>query len=593
LLAQFAFGSRWRHDAKLFGDLSHVVHVRVAVSLVEWSLTESLVCVEEAVHFGHVNPSQKMRIVGGIRPTIGRNAADEGMHVTDAVDRALRLDGRSERGDGEEICRALQAAPRVVAIVGVLCDTGHGEWVQGLDEQCPEPTDEHRRVGVHQADRSILGKPSLAWRFDDLQHTFVGIRSRHPFAQCVAEGLAHGTQALGDDFCDINHETIVPASGVECRTDPMGSVGSMSDQPMPKWIYRAVAVFWLGFLAALVVRNLFGRVSGFMLLLLVALFLALAIEPGVNWLQRRGWKRGTGTGLILFGVLIAGGVFVGAIGSLVASQTADVLSNSETYVNDTVDFINGTFGTNIDPAEVNAEITDPDGAVQQFIKRQQSRVFSLSVNVLTALLQLFSVLLFTFYMVADGPRLRRVICSRLAPDRQRAVLNTWNLAIDKTGGYLYSRALLAVISSFIHWVAFQSIGIPAPIAMAVWVGIVSQFIPVLGTYLAGILPVLLTFLESPLQAVIVIAFIVVYQQVENYLVAPRITARTLQVHAAVAFGSAILGAAILGPIGAILALPASAMIQSLVGSWGERHDVIDDELVREAIKKPRRIRKLR
>jgi len=105
--------------------------------------------------------------------------------------------------------------------------------------------------------------------------------------------------------------------------------------------------------------------------------------------------------------------------------------------------------------------------------------------------------------------------------------------------------------------------------------------------------VVLTFLESPLQALIVIVFIVVYQQVENYLVAPRITARTLQVHAAVAFGSAILGAAILGPIGAILALPASAMIQSLVGSWGERHDVIDDDLVRDAVKKQRRIRKPR
>ena len=446
---------------------------------------------------------------------------------------------------------------------------------------------------MHDADGAILGEPAIARSFDDLEHALVGVRTGDSLAQSVTQILTNRAQALVDEFRDIDHPSIVPAISGECRTDPMGSVGAVSEQPMPRWVYRAVVVFWLGFLLALVVRELFGMVSGFLLLLLVSLFLALAIEPGVNWLQRRGWRRGTGTSLILFGVLIAGSIFVGAIGSLVASQAADVLSNSETYVNDTVDFVNDTFGTNIDPAEVNAEISDPNGAVQQFIKRQQSRVFSLSVNVLTALLQLLSVLLFTFYLVADGPRLRRTICSRLEPDRQRTVLDTWNLAIDKTGGYLYSRALLAVISSFIHWVAFQTIGIPAPIAMAVWVGIVSQFIPVLGTYLAGILPVALTFLESPLQALIVIVFIVVYQQVENYLVAPRITARTLQVHAAVAFGSAILGAAILGPIGAILALPASAMIQSLVGSWGERHDVIDDALVRDATKKPRRSRKSR
>jgi len=373
----------------------------------------------------------------------------------------------------------------------------------------------------------------------------------------------------------------------------MDSVSSMASDgtAMPKWVPRAIIGFWAAFLGALVVRELFHMVSGLLLLLLVSLFLALAIEPGVNNLHARGWRRGLGTAAILFGVLIAGLVFVGLIGSLVARQAADVLSDSETYVNETVNFINDTFGTNVDAAEVNDSIRKPDGPVQEFIGRQQSRVFSLSLNVLGGLLQLLSVLLFTFYLVADGPRLRRAICGRLKPDRQRTVLDTWNLAIDKTGGYLYSRALLAVISSFIHWVAFEAIGTPAPIAMAVWVGIVSQFIPVLGTYLAGVLPLLLTFIDSPLKALLVLGFLVIYQQIENYLVAPRVTARTLKVHPAVAFGAAILGAAVLGPVGAILGLPAAAMIQALVGSWGVRHEVIDDALLREATKKVRRRRK--
>ena len=71
------------------------------------------------------------------------------------------------------------------------------------------------------------------------------------------------------------------------------------------------------------------------------------------------------------------------------------------------------------------------------------------------------------------------------------------------------------------------------------------------------------------------------------------TARTLNVHPAVAFGSAILGAAVLGPIGAILGLPAAAMIQALVSSWGVRHEVIDDALLREVEKKSRRSKKSR
>ena len=357
---------------------------------------------------------------------------------------------------------------------------------------------------------------------------------------------------------------------------------------MPKWVPRAIVLFWLAFLAALVTRELFHQLSNFLLLVLVSIFLALAIEPGVNRLSKRGWRRGSGTLLIIFGVIAFIGVFLGAVGTLVGSQVADVLKNSEMYVNDTVDFVNDTFNANIDPAEVNASIADPTGPVQKFIKNQQGKVISLSVNALGASLQLLTIVLFTFYLVADGPRLRRVICSRLPEDKQRVVLQTWDLAIAKTGGYLYSRALLALVSAFFHWIAFQAIGTPAPIAMALWVGIVSQFLPVVGTYLAGVLPLLLTFFDSPFKALMVVAFVLVYQQLENYLISPRITARTLHVHAAVAFGSAIVGGAILGPVGAVLALPAAAMAQALIGSWGPRHEVIDDDLVRMPAPKAKR-----
>jgi len=362
--------------------------------------------------------------------------------------------------------------------------------------------------------------------------------------------------------------------------------GYVTTNPMPKWVPRAIVLFWMMLLAALVARELFHQLSSFLLLVLVSIFLALAIEPGVNRLAKRGWRRGSGTLLIIFSIIAFASVFIGAVGSLVGSQVADVLKNSESYVNDTVDFVNETFNSNIDPAEVNASIADPKGPVQKFIKRQQGKVISLSVNALGASLQLLTIVLFTFYLVADGPRLRRVICSRLPESKQRAVLRTWELAIAKTGGYLYSRALLALVSAFFHWIAFQAIGTPAPIAMALWVGIVSQFLPVVGTYLAGVLPILLAFLDSPVKALIVIVFIAVYQQLENFLLAPRITAKTLELHAAVAFGAAIAGGAVLGPIGAVLALPFAAMVQGIVGNWGNRFEIIDNPLV--ASKSPKR-----
>jgi predicted PurR-regulated permease PerM len=362
-----------------------------------------------------------------------------------------------------------------------------------------------------------------------------------------------------------------------------------TDRTLPKWVIPAVAVFWMGFVLTFVLRHVFHRLSSLLVLLLVSGFLALAIEPGVNRLALRGWRRGRSTLMILFGVLFAFLIFAGAVGTLVGTQVAELLSESDAYITDTVKFINDTVGTEIDPQDVIFEFNDPNGRVQQFIQSQSDEAIRLSLAAVGVIFQGLSVMLFTYYLVADGPRLRRAICSRLTPTRQENVLNAWELAITKTGGYLYSRALLAMLSAFFHWIVFQAVGTPAPIALALWVGLVSQFLPVVGTYIAGVLPVLLTFLESPLKALIVLVFIVIYQQIENYFFAPRITARTMELHPAVAFGAALAGASLLGFVGALLALPAAAMAQALINEWGKRYDVVDSHLT--AIAPPKRSRK--
>ena len=351
-----------------------------------------------------------------------------------------------------------------------------------------------------------------------------------------------------------------------------------TDRTLPRWAIPAIVVFWIGYLLTFAALFVFHRLSNLLILILVSVFLSLAIEPGVNRLALRGWRRGRSTIMILLGVLAAFLIFAGAVGTLVGTQIADLLQESDAYITDTVNFLNDNFNTNIDPQDVIDEFNDPDGRVQQFIQSQSDEAVRLSLAVVGVIFQGLSVLLFTYYLVADGPRLRRSICSRLNPARQAQVLQGWELAITKTGGYLYSRALLALLSAFFHWIVFQSIGTPAPVALALWVGLVSQFLPVVGTYLAGILPVLLTLLDSPLNAAIVIGFIIVYQQIENYFFAPRITARTMELHPAVAFGAALGGASLLGFVGALLALPAAAMMQAIVSEWGSRYDVMDSHL---------------
>lgn len=364
-------------------------------------------------------------------------------------------------------------------------------------------------------------------------------------------------------------------------TKVVGTLKDVTDSPstdtsMPRWVPRAILLLWLGYLGTVLFQELWDRLFGFFLLLVIALFIALAIEPGTNRLARRGMRRGVATGLILAAVAVVAAGFVAVMGALIADQANELTNNRDTYVTDVVGFLNDTFGTELDADEIIESIDDPNGPVREFLNSQADRAVQLGVSAFSTLFQVFSILLFTFYFAADGPRLRRTICSWLRPQRQRVVLDVWELAVEKTGGYLSSRAILAVVSSFLHWIAFQAIGTPAPIALALWVGVVSQFLPVIGIYVAGAFPLLLTVVDSPLKALFVLGFIVIYQQIENFLIAPKVTAQKMELHAGVAFASAIVGGAVLGPTGAILGLPAAAVIQGVLSSVGERYEVVDD-----------------
>ena len=192
------------------------------------------------------------------------------------------------------------------------------------------------------------------------------------------------------------------------------------------------------------------------------------------------------------------------------------------------------------------------------------------------------MLLVTFYLVADGPRLRRTLSGRLDPGRQRELLQVWELAIAKTGGYVYSRVLTAAVSGVVHVIAFTMLGLPYAVALGVWVGVVSSLVPVVGTYIAGALPLVIALATDPTAALWVGGVLVTYQQVENYLVAPRITEAALALHPALAFLSVLAGGALLGAAGALLALPVTAIVAALVSAYGERHEVLEHGLTSQA-----------
>ena len=161
------------------------------------------------------------------------------------------------------------------------------------------------------------------------------------------------------------------------------------------------------------------------------------------------------------------------------------------------------------------------------------------------------------------------------------MLDTWEIAIDKTGGYLYSRGIQAAVSAVVTWAFLFALSVPYSLALGLWVGIVSQFIPTVGTYIAMVLPVLVAFKESPADALWVLAFLVLYQQFENYVLGPKVTKHSMDVHPALAIGTVFAGGLLLGGVGAILALPATAVIQAVISGYTTERDIIDAPLLHE------------
>jgi len=359
---------------------------------------------------------------------------------------------------------------------------------------------------------------------------------------------------------------------------------------MPRWVPRAIALFFAVAVGLYITNWAVRELRGLLILILVSLFLSFAIEPAVNRLERMGFRRSLGTLMVFAATLVALTLFMWAIGTVVADQFGTFVDEAPGYIEEIQAWASGTLGIEIDTDALAGEF-QAGGAATALATRLAGNLVDLGATALGILLQILTVGLFTYYLVADGPRLRRSLLSMVTPRRQAVVLNTWELAIDKTGGYLYSRGLLALASFIAHFIALTLIGVPFPLALALWVGVMSQFIPVIGTYLAGALPILIALLDNPIDALWVSVVVLAYQQVENYVLAPPITAQTMDVHPAVAFGSVLAGAGLLGAVGALLALPAAAVFQAFVSSYltekGLRHEVATDA----GNIKPRRFRR--
>lgn len=344
----------------------------------------------------------------------------------------------------------------------------------------------------------------------------------------------------------------------------------------PRNVWRAGLVI-LGLIAlALFIRFVLEDGGNVIFTVIMAWFAAIAMAPVVEWLSR--WmKRGAATILVMVAFVLFGIFFLLAFGQLLVDQLVALALEVPDIVDTAIVWVNERTGTAYELNDILTLFDIETADVAGFAGSIAISVLGFLTSAIGSVFGIFTFGLFLFYISADLPRLQRWVASLFPSQTQQFVTTAWRLTAQKTGGYIGARVILATINSATSGIVFYFIDLPYWLPLALWTGIVAQFVPTIGTYISIILPVLVGLLsENPWIGVMALAWAILYQQVENLTIEPRISAKAVNVNPAVAFGSVLLGASLFGVAGAFLAIPVMAMLLALLEIYGKRYELIDE-----------------
>ena len=310
---------------------------------------------------------------------------------------------------------------------------------------------------------------------------------------------------------------------------------------------------YLAYRAVLLVTDIFVQV-------VIAMFIAVSLDPAVRWLIRRGIRRGQAVAIIFLVLALLLAVFLIAFLPPLINQGTSLTSDFPGYL-ENLRHRSPSLRSVEDRFHLQPGIQDFARTVPAKLGHQ---ALSFGRRFLGALLSALLVLVLTTYFMVDLPRLRRGLVRLFPKRRRRAVNEAANVVIDKVGSYMIGNLIVSAIAGVATFIALEALRIPFALPLAVWVA-VTDLIPMVGATLGAAVCVIVAFATSNLwpQTILVAAFFVLYQQAENYFIAPRVMRDSVDMPAVAVLLAALLGASVLGLVGALMAIPIAAAIRVL------------------------------
>jgi len=324
-----------------------------------------------------------------------------------------------------------------------------------------------------------------------------------------------------------------------------------------------VAAVVAGLYFAYLIREVIG-------LFVIAVFFAVAITPAVNWLNKRRVPRWAA--ILLVYLSIAASIF--GIGLLivppVVNGVTDISDDLPGYVDDLRH--NKTFRDYDNRYHITDKLREQARQLPNKLGDAAGTLRDVTVGVFNRFVQLFSILVIAFFLVKDGHRPLNFLYQQAPPERARRLQKIAADISDAIAGYVFGNFVISVLAGLVTYVTLRILGVPFAVPLAILFGFF-DLIPLVGATLGGILVgIVVGLVAFPVGLIVWAAVLILYQQVENNLIQPYVYGRAVELHPLIVIAAILIGAALLGVLGALMAIPAAAAVQAVVRDyWRFRH----------------------
>ena len=340
-------------------------------------------------------------------------------------------------------------------------------------------------------------------------------------------------------------------------TPNYGSAGAPIDRGHP-FYFGFVAT--TGALSAFVLLRALASASQVFVIILVALFLATGLNPAVEAIRRRGTSRTTAVAIIFVGVLVFVGLFLALIVPPLVKQSAHLINIAPSLLQDLkanpqIASLNDQYGI-IDSIQKKLSSVTSDGTL---LISAFGGIIGVGKTVLSGTFTGLTILVLTLYFITSLPQATALALKMVPASRRPRISLLTEAVIARVGAFVGSQILVSALASLFVTILSLILGLPSPITIGIIV-FVCGLVPLIGHFLGCGVVTLIAATQSVTIGIIAFIAYVLYVQVENYVVTPKIMKRTLAVPGAVTIVSALIGTSLLGLIGGLLAVPVAASI---------------------------------